>query len=353
MRQLIIITFLALQILPAQFLSIQGVARDNSGISLANGGYSFEFKLYVEETNGTAVWTEIQVLTVVNGVFSANLGIDESMAGLDYNTEYWLGISINSNAELSPRGKLTLSPYAVMAQVFGTSNVFPQDGNVGIGTTSPQAKLDVNGNMLLSGPWGQYRNFGLSGGNSHGYLYGNFPELGDGIHIGYNYYVNSNNEHVIPATGGGTSRISMKYGELDFATGNINENPTSKMFINIDGNVGIGTTTPQAKLDVNGEVKVGGQKPIVLRKFWCGPGFTSEDTGYPVSQWVAAVAGFHAMNGDINEGGVQGTIIQVEAVSDRGANWVIVADFASHGTGEDWVVSVLFVDRRMADIIGY
>ena len=440
-RQLIIITFVALQILPAQFLSIQGVARDNSGISLANGGYNFEFKLYVETTNGTAVWTEQQVLSVVNGVFSATLGAIESMAGLDYNTEYWLGLSIDGNAELSPRGKLTLSPYAVMAQVDGTSNVFPQDGNVGIGTTTPGAKLDVNGDITLTGGYDNPRSLRLNGGNSYGYLYGNFNTLGDGIHMGYNYYVDSGGQHNIIHPGGGTSRISMKYGELDFATAGVDAgNPTSKMFINSAGNIGIGTTSPQAKLDVSGDIaltggyrnlkldggnsfgylysnydqlgdgihmgynyyvdsggqhkiihpdggtsrismkygeldfatghigvtpsskmsinsygefKLEGQKPIILEKFNCGVGVTNINTGKSVEGYVAAIAGFNAIGGDINEAGDVGSIIRVEAMNDGDGNWHIVADFRSHNSGESWYVSVLFIDRKMAELIGY
>jgi len=59
------------------------------------------------------------------------------MSGLNFDTEYWLSIEIGSNGELSPRSKLTLTPYAAVAQIDGTSNVFPEAGNVGIGTIGP------------------------------------------------------------------------------------------------------------------------------------------------------------------------------------------------------------------------
>ena len=40
---------------------------------------------------------------------------------------------------------MTMSPYAIMAGLEGTTNVVPQSGNVGIGTASPSFKLHVIG----------------------------------------------------------------------------------------------------------------------------------------------------------------------------------------------------------------
>jgi len=131
----------------AQNLSIQGVARDNTGQSLPYGIYGFEFRLYTVETNGNPVWSEIQNLEVKNGTFSAILGESTSMAGIDFDAEYWLGISIDGNSELAPRTKLILSPYAIMAQQDNQDNVFPLSGPVGIGTSNPQYGLEVHGKI--------------------------------------------------------------------------------------------------------------------------------------------------------------------------------------------------------------
>jgi hypothetical protein len=149
MRNLIVFITLLTSISFGQLLSIQGVARDNSGASLSDGDYNFVFRLYVEETGGTAAWSEPQLLNVVNGVFSTNLGAVTSMDGLDFNTQYWMSLEISNNGELSPRTKLTLTPYAIMAQLDGATNIIPSDGNVGIGTTSPDRKLTVEGTARL------------------------------------------------------------------------------------------------------------------------------------------------------------------------------------------------------------
>ena len=126
-----------------QNLSIQGVARDNTGQSLPDGTYGFTFRLYVDESGGIADWTEDQNLEVLNGVFSAVLGGESSMAGLDFDGEYWMSLEIDHNGELNPRTKLILSPYAIMAEQDNADNVFPLSGNVGIGVAAPTNILHI------------------------------------------------------------------------------------------------------------------------------------------------------------------------------------------------------------------
>ena len=72
---------------------------------------------------------------------------------------------------------------------------------------------------------GEYHHLRLSGGNSWGYLYGSFPGLGDGIHLGYNYYWDANGGGKIINGGGGTSRISAGYGRIVLSTGDVNVQP--------------------------------------------------------------------------------------------------------------------------------
>src|SRR5439155_5949061 len=56
------------------------------------------------------------------------------------------------------------------------------------------------------------------GGNSIGYLYGSYHRLGDGIHLGYNYYADAAGSDQVINPDGGTSRISVQYGSIVLAT---------------------------------------------------------------------------------------------------------------------------------------
>ena len=133
----------------AQLISIQGIARDNSGASLKDGDHTITFRLYKALTGGSSVWSEAQTLKVVNGVFSTNLGSETSMASLNFNDKFFLSLEIGSNGELSPRSPLTMTPYAIMAQLDGATNVIPASGKVGFGTTSPDQQLHVKGKAKI------------------------------------------------------------------------------------------------------------------------------------------------------------------------------------------------------------
>jgi len=87
--------------------------------------------------------------------------------------------------------------------------------------------INLAGDVAIAGGANPYHHLSLNGGNSTGYLYGSYPALGDGIHLGYNYYYdNSGAGHVIN-TGGATSRISAKYGEIVLAVGGVNAAPNT------------------------------------------------------------------------------------------------------------------------------
>ncbi len=115
----------------------------------ANDQYDFQFKLYDADSSGSQIGDDVNVanLDVIKGYFTVT-ELDFDGASAFNGNARWLEIGIrpgdqddpNSYTVLSPRQKVTPTPYALQ-----TRGIFVDDScNVGIGTTSPQAKLDVN-----------------------------------------------------------------------------------------------------------------------------------------------------------------------------------------------------------------
>jgi hypothetical protein len=99
-----------------QLMSYQGVLTDNGGALVPDGNYTVTFRLYTTDMGGAAIFTETHpVVPVFRGGFSVIIG---SIAALtpDFDVQYWLGIQVGGDPELTPRVKLTSSPYALMAE---------------------------------------------------------------------------------------------------------------------------------------------------------------------------------------------------------------------------------------------
>jgi hypothetical protein len=109
-------------------------------------------------------------------------------------------------------------------------------GNVGIGTTSPGSKLEISStsDALLE----------LNGGvTANPYML--FAQ--NGTRRAFIQYVN-----------GGLLSLASEYGDIRFMTGTGGAD-TEKMRIKDDGNVGIGTTNPGARLDVDKSAIIGSE----------------------------------------------------------------------------------------------
>ena len=135
------------------------------------------------------------------------------------------------------------------------ANSYLNGGNVGIGTTSPESKLTIKGdpnntdqpvritNSIVDAKTGLFIN---GTGNSPNQKYG--MQFG-----GYNQYSIGGIFGVLDSVSGSTS------GDItfDFGNGTASGALVERMRITHEGNVGIGTTTPSHKIDINqGELRI-------------------------------------------------------------------------------------------------
>lgn len=110
----------------------------------------------------------------------------------------------------------------------------------------------------------------------------------------------------------------------------------------VNGKVGIGTTKPKGKLDVNGSIRVRGGSAMVLRKYTGN----RVNTRFSTRDWIATIAGFRALGGDVQEHD-RGDIVQVYPY-ERDNRWWYFADFRSHANRhETWEVWMLFIRREL------
>ena len=162
-------------------------------------------------------------------------------------------------------------------------------GNVGIGTASPSTKLEVNGNIIVSNTSGGAI-VNESPSFSNPTLIPNRSVLMTGIGAAAPNLVSVIADDVEVARFGETD-IFFNLTSQDLDT-EIRAIGGAALFVKgSDGNVGVGTTNPSAKLEVNGQVKITGGTPGV------GKVLTSDADGLASWQDAPATSPFNRANG--------------------------------------------------------
>jgi len=166
---------------------------------------------------------------------------------------------IKSNASLTieagesfESNDLTLRTFNMGNIILESSNLWADGTNVGIGTTSPLAKLDVSGNIKIGTSASAYNALDIAagGGAPTGNLYWGNRQLVDSSNIG-SFGVSSvaNNDGTLtisPTTGAVIASLNLGNANSWTGTQTFTNNtyfPGNGIW-NPDGNVGIGTTSP-------------------------------------------------------------------------------------------------------------
>ena len=138
-------------------------------------------------------------------------------------------------------------------QFFGTSNTlcWTANGTVGIGLTNPAATLDVNGTVSTNGTLTLNNSTFVKNGTTSGYNL--IIEGGSSVGSPYTsfYAAGTRRGYIGNATTTTMELVAENGTSLNFYT-----SAAHRMAITTGGNVGIGTPTPVANLDVTGSFRV-------------------------------------------------------------------------------------------------
>jgi hypothetical protein len=218
-----------------KMINYQGMLTDSSG-NLLSGSYILTFKIYDDTTGGTLKWSETQTgVQVQNGLFNVILG-KETALNLPFDQQYWLEVRVG--AETLPRIRLTSVGYAYRAMVADSAAVtgsvggWVDDGtvvrlktstdSVGIGTSVPTSNLHLAGSTVQI----KLEDTDASAAASILVVQDKFGSGEHALQLGF------------PSGEGASRHVVFRINKQDLLT------------VRGNGNVGIGTTSPETRLDI-------------------------------------------------------------------------------------------------------
>ncbi len=149
-------------------LSYQGRLLDASGVPVPNGTYTVVFSIYNVSTGGSPLWTETQNVAVDKGGFAVYLGSVTPLTVL-FNEDYFLGIKVGSDPEMTPRLKLAVvgtSAFALDAGQLGgqpPSNYALTGHTHSFGSLTGAVAVSPSTNQVVQGTSGSVTPLGIKG----------------------------------------------------------------------------------------------------------------------------------------------------------------------------------------------
>ena len=236
-------------------------------IWIGDGNTIVSDTVYVDEPNNRVGIGTTSPSTVLQVSSSGVNGVDISQSASNASQSGRLFFTTNTASEgfalFNSNGTFQVNSGGIPNNTSGTNriSIIGSSGNVGIGTTSPNEKLEVNGSVRVTGAgldvgYGNNSNNFVQIGNgrtTNGFAF--IDLVGDTTYSDYglrlvrnNGGANTNSEIIHRGTGALNLNVTQA-GSITLKTSNL-----ERVRINSSGNVGIGTTSPSKKLDVNGSL---------------------------------------------------------------------------------------------------
>lgn len=255
-----------------RLINYQGSLTDSNGHPLY-GQHVVTFKMYYVLSGGTPKWEESHVVDVYEGLFNVILGGTTALPDTLFEHDLWMGLTVGVDPELMPRMQLTTVPWAYRTAVadsalaagclpghdhddryYTETELNTNDGKINeISDPVDWTKLksvpagfadgvDDVGNGITA-VWG---GAGLAGGDTTG-------EITLDVNVGTGIEIGGDTVQLTGEYSSGSAYDSRfvnveNLDHLDAADGS----PENAVYVDNDGDVGIGTITPQGRLDIRG-----------------------------------------------------------------------------------------------------
>ena len=257
-----------------QTFNIHGKLTDDSGVPVSVAT-NINFSVYSVTSGGSALYSSLKSVTPdTEGIYDVIL----DLSGLDFKSQYFLGIKVGTDLEMTPRINLTTSPYAFRAQNVSIAGVeFDSEVNIGaqnlLTTGNITADYFMGDGSLLTNIDSSAVSYWTMTGTNLSYSGGNVG-IGTGTpDTSFHIYDDSINQLNFWHTDSARSRLSLGRGydsssrfELSYNSGgtenayisryysgaklHFDMNGVDHMVIDASGNVGIGTAAPATKLQI-------------------------------------------------------------------------------------------------------
>ncbi|HPV25359.1 MAG TPA: hypothetical protein PLJ65_14385, partial [Casimicrobium sp.] len=213
-----------------QTINYQGYLTTPSGAAV-NGNVAMTLKLYDAVVAGNELYAETHPsVTVANGIFNVQVGSVTPM-GLNFTAPYFLGVTVGTDPEMTPRRPLTAAPYAVTAE-----NIAPGGNLYLTNSTATTGNIYKNGERFM-------HNTAFAGNNtflglSAGAAAAASPTFGRNVGIG---------SEALKSIQGGAYNVA------------VGDNAAPNLGTSVFDNLAVGASALFASTGGNANVAIGGQ----------------------------------------------------------------------------------------------